>query len=163
MNINNALAAYSADYGGYQAQSVPNLSADGQTLPSSKVVIAVDKELHISPEAQTFINTGQEIMARYNIQDASPKEIATMSLELFDNEVISFEEHAMLSFQPELNSEQYQEIFGKVAEPDVARDFISEWQSKLNEQRSSGTPLEFSKKTQEMIHLLNNLQGLTEG
>ncbi|GKT11794.1 MAG: hypothetical protein ISEC1_P0764 [Thiomicrorhabdus sp.] len=163
MNINTALAAYNSHYDSGQAKAAETIESNASLEAKVATNIHKDKSLEISQEGLRFLASGQETMSRYNIQDASPREIAAMSLELYDNKVISLEEHAMLSFQPELNAEQFEDIFGKAAEPDEARDFIVEWQNKLNEQRSGGTPLEFSKNTQQIIHLLNNLQSMSEG
>ena len=166
MNINTALAAYNTDYSSNQAklaaQNGQNELEGGKPLPATKPVILADKSLEISQAGQNFLNKGQEIMSRYSIEHSSPRDMANMSLALYEGDVISFEAHSMLSFQPELNPEQYSEVFGKEAQPDVSRDFLAEWKDKLEAQRASGTPKAFTQKTEQMIHLLSNLQNLAE-
>lgn len=159
MKIDNALAAYSREYASSPTVTTPQEISEGKALSVSKEVVA-NQEIDISRKAMIFVNKGQEVMSRYNIEHASPREIADMSLELYEGNVISFEEHSRLSFQTELHREQYQEMYGEAPQPDNPRDYIVEWQNKLDSQRASGTPREFTLKTVDMIGLLNNLQSL---
>lgn len=106
------------------------------------------------------ISSAKGIMSRYDINNISPREMSNMSLELHLEGVISFEEHALMSFQPELNQEQYNKITGNHANPDISRDFIDEWENKLETQKKSGAPQEFIKKAEDILALLKNLNDL---
>ena len=57
-----------------------------------------------------------------------------MSMDLYMVGVISWDEHAMLAFQPELHPDYDQTVgalTGQKADPDRPRDFIEIWEERL--------------------------------
>ncbi|MBI9044081.1 MAG: hypothetical protein JEZ06_06325 [Anaerolineaceae bacterium] len=97
-----------------------------------------------------------EIMTRYDVNDATPQEMADLSKELYDNGIINMKEHMLLSFQPEL-SPQYTRIYGK--KPDLTQDknFIDLWENKLESQKKLNQPQEHIQITQKILEILKAL------
>jgi len=106
------------------------------------------------------LSSAKDIMSSYDVNNISPRKMSSMSLELHLEGVVSFEEHALMSFQPELNQEQYNKVTGNHANPDISRDFMVEWENRLKTQKQSGAPQEFIKKTENIVALLKNLNDL---
>lgn len=70
---------------------------------------------------------------RLDARLATPRQIGELSMELYLAGWLSFEESALLGFQPELHPEYDRTIgalTGEPAEPDRPRDFISLWQDR---------------------------------
>jgi len=128
-------------------------------LHSSPLISENTGNVEISEKGKS-LPSAKDIMSRYDVNNISPREMSNMSLELHLEGIISFEEHALMSFQPELNEEQYNRITGNHAHPDDSRNFIDEWESKLKTQKKSGAPYEFIQKTENILALLNNLSSL---
>ena len=74
------------------------------------------RENSISANVDLSANTVKKVLANYDITNSTPGQMSELSQELYDNGVISFQQHTFLSFQPEL-SPSYSEVFGK--EPDL--------------------------------------------
>ena len=83
-----------------------------------------------------------------------------MSAELLESGSITFEEHALISFQPEFSSDQFQQQFGHPAYPDGPRDFLYEWENRLSAQRQAGSNPAIIEKTEHIVYLLHNLNTL---
>ena len=83
-----------------------------------------------------------------------------MSTELLESGSITFEEHALISFQPEFSSDQFQQQFGHPAYPDGPRDFLYEWENRLSAQRQAGSNPAIIEKTEHIVYLLHNLNTL---
>jgi len=68
----------------------------------------------------------------------SPRQMVTLSLDLYIAGALSFEDYAELAFQPELHPDFNATIgalTGEKAEPDRPRDFVRLWQDKAEFQR----------------------------
>ncbi len=106
------------------------------------------------------INFVSDIVRRYDVQDITPREMAKMSQELYDNGSISLKNHAFISFQPELNP-SFNDTIGKfshtTAQPDSPRNFLDEWRERLAEQTRSGAAPEIVNNTREVVSILDNL------
>jgi hypothetical protein len=106
------------------------------------------------------INFVSDIVHRYDVQDITPRAMAKMSRELYDNGSISFKSHAFISFQPELNP-SFNATIGKfshtTAQPDSPRNFLDEWRERLAEQTRSGASPEIVNNTSEVVAILDNL------
>ena len=64
--------------------------------------------------------------------------MADVSLELYASGTIAFEEYELLAFQPELHPDYNLTIgalTGELAGPDKARDFVAQWEERLNFER----------------------------
>lgn len=69
-----------------------------------------------------------------DVRNLSPRQMAEMSMDLYMVGVISWDEHAMLAFQPELHPDYDQTVgalTGQKADPDRPRDFIEIWEERL--------------------------------
>lgn len=109
------------------------------------------------------INIVSSVAQKYDVKNISPREMAQMSQELFDNNSISLKNHAFISFQPELNP-SYNDTIGKfthtTAQPDNPRNFLDEWKVRLEEQLKSGASNEIINNTKEVVSILDNLDML---
>ena len=77
----------------------------------------------------------QEISRSLDIRSISPRHMGDVSMDLYMGGILSWEEYSMLAFQPELHPDYDKTIgalLGKKAEPDRKRDFVSEWEERLN-------------------------------
>lgn len=162
MNINNALAAYSSEYTSTQNKMAATEVEGGKSLPPppQEKSTVTDELNKISTVGRAFATHGTSIMQQYNLRDITPRQMVDMSQQLHDNGLISLKEHAQLSFQPEINLENYQQVMGSEAKPDLPRDYISEWEERLSVQRSTGTPPAITKETERMVKLLDTLQSM---
>ncbi len=71
----------------------------------------------------------------YDVRSISPRETSELSMDLYIEGVLNWEEHAMLASQPELHPDYNDTIgalTGKDAEPDKPRDIVKEWEEKLS-------------------------------
>ena len=69
-----------------------------------------------------------------DVGNLSPRRMAEMSMDLYMVGVITWEEHAMLAFQPELHPDYDQTVgalTGEKADPDRPRDFVAIWEERL--------------------------------
>ena len=72
--------------------------------------------------------------ADINIRNASPRQVADISLDLYAAGMLTFEDYKMLAFQPELHPDYNRTIgalTGEPAAPDRQRDFVIEWHERL--------------------------------
>lgn len=106
------------------------------------------------------ISIVSDIAHRYDVQDITPRAMAEMSQELYDNGSISLKNHAFISFQPELNP-SFNDTIGRfshtTAHPDSPRNFLAEWHERLTEQMRSGASTEIVNNTKEVVSILDNL------
>ncbi|HEY3373639.1 MAG TPA: hypothetical protein VGK02_01055 [Candidatus Aquicultor sp.] len=111
------------------------------------------------------------IAVKYDVRNISPRQMANMSRELYDAGLISLKEHALLSFQISLNTEQMARISaamkaqGKTVNipgPDTPVDFIADWNKKLELQKQTGANPEFIKNTERIINILETIQSAHE-
>ena len=98
------LAAISA---AKEVSTVRSLSASTRRIEEAK------------PTSETS-NTGAvksltDIARKYDVRSISPRDMATMSQELYQSGAISLQEHVLLSFQPELNPESSKTLAGAYA------------------------------------------------
>ena len=112
---------------------------------------------------QENINAVYSVAQKYDVKNITPRNMAQMSQELYDNNSISLKNHAFMSFQPELNP-SYNNTIGKfthtTAQPDTPRNFLDEWKERLEEQLQSGASSEIINNTKEVISILDNLDML---
>ncbi len=69
-----------------------------------------------------------------DVRNLSPRQMAEMSMDLYMVGVTTWEEHAMLAFQPELHPDYDQTVgalTGEKADPDRPRDFVAIWEERL--------------------------------
>ncbi|MBC8158208.1 MAG: hypothetical protein H8E94_02640 [Alphaproteobacteria bacterium] len=76
----------------------------------------------------------RRLIGDIDFRNASPRQMAETSMDLYVAGILPWEEYAMLAFQPELHPDYNRTIgalTGKKAEPDQARDFLAIWEERL--------------------------------
>ncbi len=149
-----------------QQQMQANLTAtsaaignkDGQNLPLS--AMEVNSASVSSSSAKIDLETAEslsDIAKKYNIRNMSPREMSEMSQELYQGGTISFQDHALLSFQPELGFNSSE----ATNQADKPKDFIAHWeqQLKLHEQQGESS---FAKNDRRMLNILSNLDAIAK-
>ncbi len=97
----------------------------------------------------------RELARDYDVRSMSPQEMSIMSQKLFNSDHISFREHALLSFQPELG-------VGFRGNRNLAtekKDFILHWENQLELHEKNGEKA-FAENDKKILNILNNLQAI---
>lgn len=96
----------------------------------------------------------RSIPAGYNLRQMTPRDMVRMSHELYEAGVISFKDHLQLSFQPDVAPVAPP---GVTLRPDVPRDFIAQWEARLDEvaRRNGIAP---PAEDRHLLDLLRSLQ-----
>lgn len=102
-----------------------------------------------------------DIAKKYDVRNMSPREMAAMSQELYQVGSISFQDHALLSFQPELGPEYSKTLTGCPGKPDTPRDFMAQWNTQLKVHKKSGDTA-FIRNDERILNLFGNLASLQE-
>ncbi len=115
----------------------------------------ISKETPIEP-----VYIWHNLAAKYDVRSITPQETADLSSELYDAGLISFKDHAILSFQPEL---------GKIPLPDGAsiylthadgngrRDMIAEYEARIEFSKKHGHNPKFNADRERILEYLNIL------
>lgn len=128
----------------------------GQRLPAAEATGAGSAPVNVESARSLAGLAGQ-----YDVRNMSPREMATMSQTLYENGAISFQDHAFLSFQPELGPEFDKTPAGTSGNADAPKDFIAQWTTQLQAHESLGQA-SFAKNDQRMLNILGNLAALRE-
>lgn len=103
----------------------------------------------------------QPVVPDLDVRNLSPREIAELSLDLYANGILSWEEHAMLAFQPELNpafNDTVGALTGETAEPDRSRDYLDIWEKRLDfERRHNPENTDSLRNTRQIVQVLRRL------
>lgn len=130
----------------------------GRSLPVSAGRIATNE----SHSAIVNVGTAKslaDVAGKYDVRNMSPRDMAAMSQELYQGGAISFQDHALLSFQPELNQEINKTLADTPVRPDAPRDFIAQWEKQLQVHEQQGD-VKFAKYDQRVLNILGNLAAL---
>ena len=117
--------------------------------------------VEISDKSQSAFTDAKDIMSRYDLRNISPREMISLSSELYSKDLISFQEHVLISFQSDLNPDQYQQVSKRPAQPERQRDVIHEWEENLEAQKASGAPRAFIEQTTHIVALLKHLNSIS--
>lgn len=110
--------------------------ANSLPAPYGRATLPVATEKQEAAEAVTRPEDGPlaEILNGLDVRAISPRQMANLSQDLYAAGVISWDEHSMLAYQPELQP-QYDRTIGALtgepADPDRPRDFVSLWEDRL--------------------------------
>jgi hypothetical protein len=80
----------------------------------------------------------KQIITDINSRAISPREIQELSLDLYANAIITWEEHEDLAFQVDLHPDFGKTIGALTGErplPDQPRDYVKEWEQRLDFER----------------------------
>ena len=101
------------------------------------------------------------IVPDVDVRNMSPREMAELSLDLYANGILNWEEHEMLSFQPELNpafKDTVGALTGEIAEPDRNRDYLELWEKRLDFERKYNPENQDSLlNTRQIVSVLRRL------
>lgn len=102
-----------------------------------------------------------------SLRDLSPRQMAEISLDLYAAGVLAYEDYEILAFQPELHPDYNDTVgalTGEPAGPDRARDYVSQWEDRLNfERRYNPQNTRLVRKTEHILNLLLTLDGPPDG
>lgn len=125
----------------FSAPHVPPGATKPAPSPGRSLVPVEDP---LPPEAvrgsgRTFIESPlKKILLGVNARAISPRAIQDLSQDLYAGGVLTWDEHAALSFQAELHPDFPRTIGALTGEkplPDQPRDFVKEWESRLDFER----------------------------
>lgn len=107
----------------------------------------------------------RDLIGDADVRNLSPRGMTDLSQNLYAAGVISFEEHSLLAFQPELHPDYDRTIgalTGETAAPDRQRDFVDIWQKRAGFQRrhNAGRP-DIIEKTEHIAAALSNIAAPT--
>lgn len=125
------------------------LSSPDPTVPATELkpspgrsLVAVEDALvpEVVPgSGRTFIESPlKQILLDINARAISPRAIHALSEDLYAGGVLTWDEHAELSFQAELHPDFTRTIgalTGENPRPDRPRDYVKEWESRLDFER----------------------------
>lgn len=96
-----------------------------------------------------------------NVRSMTPRQMADVSMDLYAAGALSWEEYAMLAFQPELHPDYERTVgalLGEKAAPDKRRDFVTEWERRLSfEKRYNKDRPHMIERTQHIVNILTML------
>jgi hypothetical protein len=143
-----------------QAISLATSAAIGNKYGQNSPLSAKEVKSVSSGSEKTNFETAESLLGiakKYNIRNMSPREMSQMSQELYQGGAISFQDHAFLSFQPELGFSPS----STVGQADMPKDFIAHWeqQLKLHEQQGERS---FAENDRRLLNILNNLDVLAK-
>jgi hypothetical protein len=94
----------------------------------------------------------------FNPRHMSPREMAAASMELYVAGALTWEEHALLAFQPELHKHFDRTVgalVGERARPNRRRDFVRVWEERLAfERRYNADDKELVERTRRILRML---------
>ena len=117
------------------------------------------RENSTSANVNLSSNSLKSTLSNYDITNSTPAQMAALSQELYENGVISFQQHTFLSFQPEL-SPSYSEVFGKEPDLESGKNYIEVWENKLDLQQKYGAPSDQISQTEEILNILRSLDAI---
>jgi len=132
----------------------------GRGLPVSGTPVAT------TGSASDVVNLGTaqsltDVARKYDVRNMSPREMAAMSQTLYQSGAISFQDHALLSFQPDLGSDFNPTLAAPPGQADAPRDLMAQWAAQLQAHEQQGDA-NFAKNDQRMLNILGNLAALHE-
>lgn len=99
-----------------------------------------------------------------SLRQITPRQMAGVSLDLYAAGVLTYDDYAQLAFQPELHPDYNTTVgalTGEIAGPDRARDFVAQWEERLNfEQRYYPQNTARVRKTERIVQILHRLDGV---
>ena len=119
-----------------------------------------DEKKKLSPEVNE-VNTAtseyvQRLSAGQDVRNMSPKEMAKFSQGLFDAGIISFKDHALLSFQPEIGAPNQGLGTIQPGNADKPRDYIAHWEAQLKAHEKAGET-SFANNDRRILNILSNV------
>ena len=110
-------------------------------IPGRSMVVVEPPPLPkaVRGSGRTFIESPlKQVLLGVNARSISPRAIHALSEDLYAGGVLTWDEHAALSFQAELHPDFERTIGALTGErplPDQPRDFVKEWEKRLDFER----------------------------
>jgi hypothetical protein len=105
---------------------------------------------------------GEDQENNFDIRNLTPREMVDMSMDLYIDGSLSYDEYSMLAFQVEFHPDFEDTIgalTGERADPDRPRDFIVEWEDRYNfERRYPSDNAKTLKQIDRILNVLHNLE-----
>lgn len=102
-----------------------------------------------------------------SLRNLTPRQMAEVSLDLYAAGILSYDDYAILAFQPELHPDYNTTIgalTGEPAGPDRARDFVNHWEDRLSfERRHNPQNTSLVRRAERIVTLLQVLDGPPDG
>ncbi|NQV46305.1 MAG: hypothetical protein HQ504_00835 [Rhodospirillaceae bacterium] len=138
------------------------IAVDRQLVPVKKIEPpAVSGPLvDQSENVLVGLGTGKRLRS-VDVRFLSPRQMTETSLDLYVIGAIGWDEHALLSFQAELHPDFNSTIgalTGETAQPDRERDFLEEWEKRLQFERRHN--FGNAKRIRNIDHIVNVLRQL---
>lgn len=134
----------------------------------SRALVPVQTRLPPSTLAEIFdqrdegSSPARERIETVDARNISPRQIAEISMDLYVSGALSWEEYALLAFQPELHPDYERTIgalTGEQAEPNRPRDFIAQWQKRLAfERKYNADKPDLVARSQRIVDVLRQLR-----
>lgn len=137
----------------FQRPEVADVSRKPKALLDNASTVAERKSVTVSLKGSEQI---QNLAIEYDVRNLTPRDMSELSQQLFDQGLIEFDEHALLSFQPEMNFDTQQVTQGN---PDQPKDFIAQWQEQKRLHLDQGNH-GFAQKDQKILNVLMNIESL---
>lgn len=90
-----------------------------------------------------------------DVRSMTPRQMADLSLHMYQNGMITFEDHALLSFQPSMGMHSVQESAQE------KKDYMAHWQTLKHDHEQQGQH-QFAQKDQRILNLLGNIEALAQ-
>ena len=106
------------------------------------------------------------VVGEASVRDISPRQMAELSLDLYVAGILSWEEYALLGFQPELHPAYDRTIgalTGQTAQPDQPRDHLQAWRQRLAfERKYNADRPQLIARTQRIVRILEQIETPTD-
>ena len=100
-----------------------------------------------------------------DVRNMTPRRMVDLSMDLYVAGVISWDEYDRLAFQPELHPDYDRTVgalTGRKAEPDRPRDFVVEWEERLEfDRKYNGDNRKLVSGTHRVINILKQIDAPT--
>lgn len=101
------------------------------------------------------------IMNEYDLRNISPIQMAELCNALYKEGILEFDDFVAISFQPELNPEQYLMTHGKYPNPVAPKNIIEQYQSQLEIEIKCGSSSSSLAKLRRAINIFESLHSLS--
>ncbi len=137
---------------------------DGAPPESRDLVPAAGPE-PLTGKAAGGPSGGLPDVAAVQVRNVSPREMGNIAMDLYVSGVLSWDEYSMLAFQPELHPNYDATVgalTGERASPDQPRDFVSQWEERLNfERRHNPGDRPLIRRTNRIVQVLRQIENPT--
>lgn len=108
----------------------------------------------------------REPVRAIDVRHLTPREMSEMSMDLYVAGILTYEEYALLAFQPELHPDYDRTVgalTGEPAEPDRPRDYIRHWEERLDFERTHNADnADVIDRTRRILQVLRRLDQPTD-